>query len=76
MPDCVGNKQSFNRTINCLPCPTDKFTDDSLYPRGKTSTDVERTTSFGPLRKFPDVLIRRGRRKDVASTSRPNRTYE
>ena len=32
--------------------------------------------NLGPYVSFPDVRIRRGRRKDVASTSRPNRTYE
>ena len=30
--------------------------------------------SLGPYESFPDVLIRRGRRKDVAETSRPNLT--
>ena len=45
-------------------------------PHGKTSTDVDRTTLFGPVRKFPDVLIRRRRRKDVASTLGPNWKYD
>ena len=31
---------------------------------------------FGPYVSFPDVLIRRGRRKDVASTSRIGRTND
>ena len=30
--------------------------------------------TVGPYESFQDVLIRRGRRKDVAATSRPNRT--
>ena len=29
----------------------------------------------GPYKSFQDVLIRRGRRKDVVSTSRARRTY-
>ena len=33
-------------------------------------------SNLGPYVSFPDVLIRRGRRKVVASTSRQNRTYE
>ena len=44
---------------------------------GKTSTDVETTTLFGPVCKgFPDVLICREHIQDVSSMSRPNRMYE
>ena len=32
--------------------------------------------TLGLYESFPDVFIRRGRRKDVASTLRPNRTYD
>ena len=31
---------------------------------------------LGPYVSFPDVLIRRGRRKNIVSTFRQNRTYE
>ena len=42
-------------------------------PLGKT---LSGRPTLGPYESFPDVLIRRGRREDVASTSRPSRTYE
>ena len=32
--------------------------------------------TLGPYESFPNDLIRRVRRKDIASTSRPSRTYE
>ena len=32
--------------------------------------------TLGPHENFPDAFIRRESRKDVASTSRPRRTYE
>ena len=35
------------------------------FPLDKTYTDVERTPYLGPYERFPDVLIHRGRIKDV-----------
>ena len=35
-----------------------------------------RRPNLGQYVSFPDVLIRRGRRKDEEKTSRPNRTCE
>ena len=35
---------------------------------------LSRRPTFGAYESFPDVFTRRGRRKDVASTSRPNQT--
>ena len=32
--------------------------------------------TLGPYESFPDVLIRGGRRKDVAAKSRPSLTYK
>ena len=45
-----------------------------IHPARRPRTSRGRL-KLGPYVSFTNVLIRRGRRKDVASTSRPNRTY-
>ena len=48
----------------------------NIYPVGKTSTNVEIRPNLAPYERFPNVLILRGRRKEVALTSSTNLTYE
>ena len=68
------------------PFPSVLSTPSKVIPNGQNDINSShsarrRRTSrgrpnLGPYVSFPDVPIRRGRRKDVASMSRPTRTYD
>ena len=70
-------KSKKKKKLPMWPGPKSKFI---VWPGPSRSARRPRTSrgqpKLGPYVSFPAVLIRRGRRKDVASTSHPNRTFD